>query len=178
MSSIASISQWTQNWATDCGIPLLYEDEVDSTNDWAKERAHTHQLTKYWQIYITDHQRTGHGRNKRIWYNGKPGTCFLASFACKQSYAPSYLLPARLGLILYEAFVSVWPELAWRFKAPNDIYLGGGKIAGLLVELLQKGENYYLIVGLGINVLNKPKAQEPHMKSRINCFTRFFKSSP
>ena len=103
-------------------------------------------------MYLADHQWAGRGRNQKRWYNGAPGTCFLVSLTHQQEEAPSYLLPARLGLTLYLTLTLCWPSLPWRLKAPNDIYLGEGKVAGLLLELLQKGKTYFLILGLGMNV--------------------------
>ena len=43
-------------------------------------------------------------------------------------------------------------------KPPNDLYLGDKKIAGLLVETVSQGSTHRLIVGLGMNILNHPRA--------------------
>ena len=153
-------------------LTLFYKPQVDSTNDWAKKQ--THQLTTFWQVYLADHQLSGRGRGQNRWYNGEPGTCLLISFARKQFHAPSYLLSARLGLALYRAFTFIWPKLPWRFKAPNDIYLGEGKVAGLLIELLQKGEIYFMILGVGINVFDSPRMpSNQSIKAKASCLQNF-----
>ncbi len=41
-------------------------------------------------------------------------------------------------------------------KAPNDILLRGKKLSGLLTEVVQMGDRFRLLVGLGLNVWGSP----------------------
>lgn len=70
--------------------------------------------------------------------------------------APQPVLAPALGLAVFRAFVATWPDLPFSLKAPNDLFCGDKKIAGLLLENLQQGEKIRLSLGLGINVFSKP----------------------
>ena len=174
---MSPLAHWTCAWAKAQNLSFFYQAKVDSTNNWAKKTGgfeelkecketqdlspsrHANRLngvSSSWKMYLTDHQWAGRGRGQRRWYNGVPGTCFLVSFAHQNVKSPSYLLPIRLGLALYRTLTLCWPSLPWRLKAPNDIYLGEGKVAGLLLELLQKDKVYFLVLGLGMNVFSSP----------------------
>jgi BirA family transcriptional regulator, biotin operon repressor / biotin---[acetyl-CoA-carboxylase] ligase len=47
--------------------------------------------------------------------------------------------------------------LPFSLKAPNDLFLGDKKIAGILVETVTQGNEHRLLIGLGLNVLNHPR---------------------
>jgi BirA family biotin operon repressor/biotin-[acetyl-CoA-carboxylase] ligase len=70
---------------------------------------------------------------------------------------PQAITAPRIGFALYGAALTVWPSLEWSLKAPNDLYLGGHKVGGLLVESVTGGTKHRLLVGLGLNVLNHPR---------------------
>ena len=42
------------------------------------------------------------------------------------------------------------------FKQPNDLLVDNSKICGILQETLNKSGSKYLIVGVGINLINSP----------------------
>lgn len=72
------------------------------------------------------------------------------------SAAPQPVLAPALGLSVFRAAMTTWPDLPLSLKAPNDLYLGKQKVAGLLLETLQQGSQTRLILGLGLNVFSKP----------------------
>ena len=41
-------------------------------------------------------------------------------------------------------------------KLPNDILIGKKKVCGILQEIIYHNEHKYLIVGIGINIINSP----------------------
>ena len=44
-----------------------------------------------------------------------------------------------------------------KFKKPNDIYINKKKVCGILQETISVRNRNYLIVGIGINLINNPK---------------------
>ena len=60
-------------------------------------------------------------------------------------------------------------SLPLRIKAPNDIYLGDGKLSGLLVEVTQKGQDFFVYVGLGLNVTDAPNIDIPTSSLEEHC---------
>jgi BirA family biotin operon repressor/biotin-[acetyl-CoA-carboxylase] ligase len=57
-----------------------------------------------------------------------------------------------LGLALIQSLESHFSG-DFSLKAPNDVYLGGRKLAGILIEMIQTGPRTKIIIGLGLNVL-------------------------
>jgi BirA family transcriptional regulator, biotin operon repressor / biotin---[acetyl-CoA-carboxylase] ligase len=133
------------------GSPLEILDETTSTNDVAKRAAKngaTHGAT-----FVADSQTAGRGRQGRAWLSER-GDSLLVSVVLRASCAPANLPPLSLvaGLAVCDAIapdVSIAPKLKW----PNDVWLDGKKVAGVLVEASLAGDRVEsLIVGVGINV--------------------------
>jgi BirA family biotin operon repressor/biotin-[acetyl-CoA-carboxylase] ligase len=93
-------------------------------------------------VVVSDHQTSGRGRLGRAW-EAPSGTALLASF----------VLPARplAALAAGVAVAAACGERA-RLKWPNDVLLGGGKLAGILAE--QRGSR--CVLGVGVNLTWAP----------------------
>lgn len=151
--SAAQIFVWTDRWLKASGHPHLSLPNTESTNDLAKHDAFdsTPQM-----IYLADQQSQGRGRGDHMWTSPPQGTALMATWSIELLYPPQQLTAPIVGLHLYRAVHTIWPTLPWSIKAPNDLYLGGGKAGGLLVESLSRGSSHRLIIGLGLNVSNVP----------------------
>ena len=85
-------------------------------------------------VVIADHQTAGRGRRGARWED-EPGASLLMSIVLRPD-----LEPARLPMLSYVAAVAVAEALAAvapvvpRLKWPNDVLVGGRKIAGILLE--------------------------------------------
>jgi len=145
----------TQNWAHTSQIAAHSQPSVSSTNDWAKESAFRSGQADF-EIFLADHQSAGRGRGQNTWSDAAPGDLLLSTWSFNMSSAPQPVLAPALGLSVYRAMLSTWPDLPLSLKAPNDLYLGPKKVAGLLLESLQQGPQTRLILGLGLNVFAKP----------------------
>lgn len=151
-----SVFQTTELWAQQRNLDLQSYDEIGSTNDEAKNEASD--LEEEPKLYLADHQTGGRGRGKNTWLDTGAGESLLASFSFHLDQPPQSITGPRIGEALIRAVHSVWPTLPWSLKAPNDLYLGDHKMAGLLVETVSQGASHRLIIGLGMNVLNHPRA--------------------
>ncbi|MFN7572246.1 MAG: biotin--[acetyl-CoA-carboxylase] ligase [Betaproteobacteria bacterium] len=101
-------------------------------------------------LRATLEQTAGRGRLGRRW-STPPGAALLFSLAVPlpAAAAPAASLVAGLALAeaLHDAGVGV--QVKW----PNDLLLGGGKLAGILVELATAGDGARtLVVGVGLNL--------------------------
>jgi BirA family biotin operon repressor/biotin-[acetyl-CoA-carboxylase] ligase len=94
-------------------------------------------------VVVTDHQTAGRGRMDRRW-EAPPGTALLASFVV--AFHPLASLAA--GVAAAEACGS---EV--RLKWPNDLMLGGRKVAGVLAEV----HDSRAIIGIGVNLTSAPE---------------------
>lgn len=100
-------------------------------------------------VLVADCQRHGRGRLGRTWV-APPGTALMFSALLRMSRVPTAgrgWTGAILGLAVVEAVrnsVGIQAALKW----PNDVLIGGRKVAGILAELVGDA----VIVGVGINV--------------------------
>jgi BirA family biotin operon repressor/biotin-[acetyl-CoA-carboxylase] ligase len=152
-----SIGATTAKWSQEAGLKTWFEKETGSTNAIAKSVPL--QLEPCIEVYLTDHQTSGRGRGSHIWSEGQPGGALLSSWVFPRSSAPAPILSPLIGLAVFRAFHQTWPFLDWNLKAPNDLYIGEKKIAGLLIENISGDENFRLIVGLGLNVFSQPSLE-------------------
>jgi BirA family transcriptional regulator, biotin operon repressor / biotin---[acetyl-CoA-carboxylase] ligase len=120
------------------GRPRLHLRETTSTNDRARSLAVSG--APHGALVTAGSQSSGRGRQGRVWA-APPGRALLLSLLLRE-WDP--LLPLRAGLAV--------ADLAGReavVKWPNDVLLGGGKLAGVLVEARPSA---WAVLGIGINV--------------------------
>lgn len=143
----------TYNWARKSGVESWYQAETTSTNAIAK----TDKISGADRIFafFTDHQTEGRGRNTNTW-TSSAGQNLLCTWATISFRAPQPVLTPLVGLALWRALKSTFPQIDFALKAPNDIYVGDKKIAGLLVEVVTEKKLYKSAIGLGLNVFAAP----------------------
>src|SRR5690554_200982 len=137
------------------GKNIEYYDELPSTNRRAKEllAAEPEEGT----LVLAEKQTGGRGRLGRSWYS-PPGSGIWMTLIL----SPGMPLLEMHKLTLAAATTlsrAIYAELAFRplVKWPNDLYLDGRKISGILTELAgEMGRVDYLILGIGINVNQIP----------------------
>ena len=149
-----SIFEETVLWLKKNNTIFCAEDEMASTNDLAKKEAFA--ISSTFKVYLTDHQTRGRGRGNNTWLSSEKGHQLLATFSFALSTPPQPILPARLGLKVYQVLSSHFADKKWSLKAPNDVYLENKKICGLLIETVTMGEASRLIIGVGLNVFSSP----------------------
>lgn len=154
-----SINLKTHQWAEEKQLTSFYFPEITSTNDVAKKEFAS--TGKEFALYVADHQTDGRGRGSNTWQNMSGGETLLSTWCFRLDTGPQPILTPLLGLALYESLYVFDSSLPLRLKAPNDLYLGDGKLSGLLVEVEQKGNESLIFVGLGLNATAAPKVDLP-----------------
>lgn len=133
-------------------------DGIDSTNREVAERARAG--ARAGLVAVADHQTAGRGRLGRSW-SDEPGSSLLVSILLRPELEVSelFLAAAVVALALSDACdacAGVRPELKW----PNDLLLGGRKVAGILSEVLwppvSGGPGPAVVVGSGCNLTGGP----------------------
>ena len=146
------ISLWTKQFLEQNRISFYFKEQAVSSNDWAKEESFKGLNSP--TVFLVDRQSRGRGYGKNKWENSD----LMLSFLWEESFSDIPLKACEdFATDLKQALKSVWPSLMFRVKAPNDLYLEEGKLAGLLLEALKQGSQTVLIVGLGLNVFSAPK---------------------
>ncbi len=121
------------------GLPRLHLRATDSTNDRAKALAAAG--APHGTLVTAGEQRGGRGRQGRTWA-APPGRALLMSLVLRE-------WPAILPLAAAVAVADVAGARA-TIKWPNDVLLGGGKLAGILVE--GRPQEGWAVLGIGVNV--------------------------
>ena len=71
----------------------------------------------------------------------------------------SYNKLTKLNCFLVKKFISIYYKKKINYKKPNDLLIDKKKISGILQETVNKFNNKYLVVGIGINLIKSPKIQ-------------------
>ena len=137
-----------------CGLgrPMHVLEATVSTNDEALRAAR--EGAPHGATWVAEHQSGGRGRRGREWVSA-PGEGLLFSVVLRLSCAPSRLPPIALvaGLAVRAAIVQALPGVDVKIKWPNDVWVAGRKIAGVLIETVTVGASVEaFVLGVGINV--------------------------
>ncbi|WP_220720164.1 bifunctional biotin--[acetyl-CoA-carboxylase] ligase/biotin operon repressor BirA [Agarivorans litoreus] len=125
-------------------------DQLDSTNAWLMNHIDT---TDHGQLILAEYQSAGRGRRGRAWQTPYAGQlCMSLLWRLQDGIEAAMGLSLAVGLAIVEALENVgFKELG--LKWPNDIYLQGKKLGGVLIELQgHANSEVSLVVGLGVNV--------------------------
>lgn len=124
---------------------LLHLAECHSTQDLASADLEDDQA-----VFWTDHQTAGRGREGRAWHD-EPGLDLAVTFRlCGVRLPNPIALPAAVPLCLLLA-IEPFAGRPLRLKWPNDVFLDGRKVAGVLIDSGSGGTDRFL-VGTGVNV--------------------------
>jgi BirA family transcriptional regulator, biotin operon repressor / biotin---[acetyl-CoA-carboxylase] ligase len=132
------------------GFSVEVLPEIDSTNTELMRRARAGRTEP--TLLVAEQQTAGRGRLGRAWAS-----------------APSDSLTFSLGLLLQP---QAWDGLSLavgtsvagslhpgiQLKWPNDLWVDGRKLAGILIETAQAAgqEGRYAVIGIGINIAPRP----------------------
>lgn len=134
-------------------ISLQVHDELDSTNaEIIRQRAH--QKDGRTLVCLADHQTAGRGRRGRPWQSPRGENLYISfGLTFRGGFAMLDGLSLALGLVVATA-LEKQDVSGVGLKWPNDVYVNGSKLSGILVELqgeLEEGV-VQVVAGIGINV--------------------------
>jgi BirA family transcriptional regulator, biotin operon repressor / biotin---[acetyl-CoA-carboxylase] ligase len=125
--------------------------EIDSTNTYVMDQAR--QGAAEGLVAVAEHQTAGRGRLDRRW-ESPPGANLLASVLLRPRCEADdlHLSSGAVALAAADAcaeLTDVEPVLKW----PNDLLVGGSKLAGVLAESEFEASGLPgVVVGIGLNV--------------------------
>jgi len=152
-----------------------FHRELTSTNDRAMELA-TPMDTACPLLVLAESQTAGRGRGTNRWWSGSGALTFSVLLATDAAGLPAERWPQvslLVGLAVCEAIEELLARgvpLAERdslppvqLKWPNDVYIEGRKICGILVEVPRHAPQR-LLIGIGINVNNSLREAPPELQ--------------
>ena len=134
---------------------VVVKREVESTNDVARELA-SHPDQAMPTLVLAERQTAGRGRDGKAWWFGDGGLAMTLVVESSQWAEPSQsrsLLSLAVGCAVHGAVATILDQAEVTMKWPNDVYVNGKKVAGILIETVP-GQATRLAIGIGINVNN------------------------
>jgi BirA family transcriptional regulator, biotin operon repressor / biotin---[acetyl-CoA-carboxylase] ligase len=132
---------------------------IDSTNSYLLRKI-PNQISKG-QSCVAEYQQAGRGRRGRQWLSPFGSHVYLSLYwPLEQGMAQAMGLSLVIALALSDA-ISKYSNADIQLKWPNDIYIAGKKVAGILVELEGQAQGLsHCVIGVGVNVQMPPAAAE------------------
>lgn len=127
-------------------------ERIDSTNAQAQRLIATGAPRAL--VCITEQQTSGRGRRGREWTSPFAQNIYLTAVEPFEGGAQAL---EGLSLVVGLALVKSLEDSGYRdcrLKWPNDVLLGGRKLAGILIEIAgDLSADCYAVIGVGVNVL-------------------------
>ncbi|TMW93935.1 hypothetical protein EJD97_010972 [Solanum chilense] len=152
------------------GRLLIYSPKLSSTHDVISQN---NSDLPVGTVCVADMQLKGRGRSSNLWQS--PKGCLLFSYSIQMEdgrvvphlqYVVCIAMTEAIKAICLEKGM---PHLDVRIKWPNDIYLGGLKVGGILSTSVYRSKKFYVSAGVGLNVGNeKPTTCLNDTLKRVN----------
>ena len=141
------------------GQPRLHLRATGSTNDEARGLAA--RGAPHGTLVTATQQTAGRGRQGRAWA-APAGRALLCSLVLRD---PGELISLAAGVAVAEV-AGAQAALKW----PNDVLVGGRKVAGILVE--GRPQEGWAVLGIGINVALRSQDFPPELHERAGTLGR------
>jgi BirA family transcriptional regulator, biotin operon repressor / biotin---[acetyl-CoA-carboxylase] ligase len=140
-------------------VKTYHFDEIDSTNKEAhrivKQFPPSTLILKQGIVITADRQSAGQGRENRTWYSTEGGLYYTLLFkprtlTLEDLSDMSLKVAKKMQTLVFEQS-GVMPTLKW----PNDLFLNGRKLAGILIDCLSPASQTspeVMVIGIGINL--------------------------
>ncbi len=136
------------------GRKVLVKDLVDSTNNIAKALAVDGEPEG--TVVTARSQTGGRGRTGRLW-DSPEGGLYLSIILRPDLPAQDLTLLTVLSCLPVAQAIEDVCQVVPRIKWPNDVRIGGKKVAGILSEVCYRGgEPRFMVLGIGINLNTEP----------------------
>jgi BirA family biotin operon repressor/biotin-[acetyl-CoA-carboxylase] ligase len=129
------------------GKPHRHFRQVGSTNTVARELAAAG--APHGTVVTATEQTAGRGRQGRTW-TAPPDSALLYSAVLRPLVPRHSVLPLAVALAVCETAEGLRPGIECKVKWPNDVHLGGRKLAGILIEA--RPQDGWAVLGVGLNL--------------------------
>ena len=127
---------------------------VNSTNDIAINLIKQKNIKA--GFVLAEKQKKGRGQRGKKWISYK-GNLFVSIFFSLEKINLTLKQLTKFNADLIIKLISHYYKKKIKLKSPNDILINRKKICGILQETIKKNNIQYLIVGIGLNLINSPQ---------------------
>jgi len=140
-------------------------DSVTSTNDIAMKLL---EKKKNENGYVCAKTQTkGRGTHGRKWISNKGNLFCSVFFPLKKNYPPFNEFFIINPIIVSDVISRFCSNKKISLKWPNDVFLNGKKVCGILQETVNINHKKYLIIGIGINLISNPKINNNYKTTNL-----------
>jgi len=164
----------------------MYGEVMESTNTILASNHSLLRLLPTGFTALASLQTAGRGRGSNVWVS--PEGCLLfstcvrhAQSLCKQA-SPLFVqyIAAIAAVEAVKSYADGYENFPVKIKWPNDIYVEEpqkvgqpslAKVGGILVQCSGDGKEYFLVVGIGLNIMNSaPTTSLKHVLNALNVY--------
>ena len=124
----------------------IHFEEIDSTNTYLKKK---YQNLDNLTFVTSDYQSSGHGRFDRKWSANKGDNVLLSYLIKDKDIIEHFSYISMFTAVVIVKYLEDKGLKDVSIKWPNDVYVNGKKIAGILLE---GNVPNYVVVGVGLNL--------------------------
>jgi len=130
-----------------------HHERLTSTNDYARQFSGAVSREEI-MLIVADEQTAGRGRGANRWWTGSGALAFSLLFDPALRHIERcnfHLISLAAAIAIVETAQPLVPSRQVGLHWPNDVFVDGRKLSGILVEALADGRH---IVGIGVNLNN------------------------
>jgi BirA family transcriptional regulator, biotin operon repressor / biotin---[acetyl-CoA-carboxylase] ligase len=112
-------------------------------------------------------QTKGRGTRGAKWVSGKGNLFGSIFFHLEKKYPPFNEFSIINPIIISNVIKHFCKNKKINLKFPNDIFVNGKKICGILQEVITFNNKKFLIIGIGVNIINHPNLKNNYKTTNI-----------
>lgn len=145
---------------SEINMEVVVHDSIDSTNSWSLQQCKSGRSLPF--ACFAEQQTSGRGRRGKQWQmSANSNVAMSVTWPFALSYQQIHLLPLAIAMAVVETLENLNLQEI-QVKWPNDVYVQGKKIAGILIETQAIEESQVaetinvdkylaLVIGVGLN---------------------------
>ena len=132
---------------------IAFAEQTGSTNADLAAALRTGEGWAEGRWLVARRQTAGRGRQGRAWFDGAGNFMGSTVVMLGEGGPPPATLSFVAALAVRDAAAAALPDdTALALKWPNDVLLDGGKLSGILLEMVRG----HIVVGIGVNLARAP----------------------
>ena len=129
--------------------------ETTSTNDLARRAGAGNAAEGV--VFFAEQQTAGRGTHGRSWVSQSNQGLWFSILLRSNLAVEQWPVLVRMAALSTAEAAELWIESSVGIKPPNDLVLGGGKLAGFLLETSNAWD--FQVLGIGMNVRSAPQIE-------------------
>lgn len=147
----ADVIQGSIVLASNKSLDVVIHESIDSTNSWSLQQSKQGRSLPF--ACLAEEQTSGRGRRGKSWLMSSQSNIAMSlCWPFDSSSQQLHLLPLSIALAIVKTLEGLRLKQV-QIKWPNDVYVQGKKIAGILIEtrVMQDNNVTAVIIGVGLN---------------------------